>query len=384
MFIFISAVVVGAIPQYVKLVVLGNADGLSMSSLALLNLSCWSASLNVFILHFDQIKFCIRQEVEYTIERCEASMLTLYYTLVYTLLWFPLYPLAASYCSDRRKKIFMGRLMTEKNIAWMGWFAHGIPCLALAAPVVRMVVWHGCTEFESYAVALGLLNAVLEAIRYVPQVWESWKFQGSGSMSYARLVLSVAGGLGACVQKAKMHESASTWAPPLVGHGLEMIILVINLYYDAIKRKEKKNSREKEGYVVGVGVGDKSLANERESLLVHDAPSETEGVDDHSDEDDARSQSSHATADVESSADASNTNKNNNKKKPSIFMSRKAKKQLAVQQAELRVKEEQAFLDAKREEWVEEFPEDKREHIGYFCHNLRNNPKFWKGLVKYM
>ena len=181
MFIFISAVVVGAIPQYVKLVVLGNADGLSMSSLALLNLSCWSASLNVFILHFDQIKFCIRQEVEYTIERCEASMLTLYYTLVYTLLWFPLYPLAASYCSDR-KKMFMGRLMTEKNIAWMGWFAHGIPCLALAAPVVRMVVWHGCTEFESYAVALGLLNAVLEAIRYVPQVWESWKLQGSGSM----------------------------------------------------------------------------------------------------------------------------------------------------------------------------------------------------------
>ena len=65
-------------------------------------------------------------------------------------------------------------------------------------------------------------------------------------------------------------------------------------------------------------------------------------------------------------------------------MSRKAKKQLAVQQAEVRVKEEQAFLDAKREEWVEEFPEDKREHIGYFCHNLRNNPKFWKGLVKYM
>mmetsp|Transcript_5406 Transcript_5406/g.17097 ORF Transcript_5406/g.17097 Transcript_5406/m.17097 type:complete len:222 (+) Transcript_5406:121-786(+) len=114
-------------------------------------------------------------------------------------------------------------------------------------------------------------------------------------------------------------------------------------------------------------------------------PSEiSEGVDDHSDEDDARSQFSHATADVESSAAARNTNKNNTKKKPSIFMSRKAKKQLAVQQAELRVKEEQVFLDAKREEWVEEFPEDKREHIGYFCHNLRNNPKFWKGLVKYM
>jgi len=381
MFIFISAVVIGAIPQYVKLVVLGNADGLSMSSLALLNVSCWSATLNVFILHFDQIKYCIRQEAEYTIERCEASMLTLYYTLVYTLLWFPLYPLAASYCSDR-KKMFMGRLMTEKKIAWMGWVAHGIPCLALAAPVVRMVIWHGCPEFESYAIALGLLNGVLEAFRYVPQVWESWKFQGSGSMSYARLVLSIAGGLGACIQKAKMHESYSTWAPPLVGHGLEIIILVINLYYDAIKRKEKQSNKEKTSIAGAGGVGTK---NERESLLVHETETESaNGLDDDNDDDDdddAHSHSSHArpAADVESSAAAKKLTK-----KKSFFMSRKAKKQLAVQQAEQRVKDEQAFLDAKSEEWVDEFPKDKREHIGYFCHNLRNNPKFWKGLVKYM
>ena len=380
MFIFISAVVIGAIPQYIKLIILGNADGLSMSSLALLNVSCWSASLNVFILHFDQIKFCVRQEMEYTIERCETSMLTLYYTLVYTLLWFPLYPLAASYCSDR-KKMFMGRLVTEKKIAWMGWFAHGIPCLALAAPVVRMVIWHGCTEFESYAVALGLLNGVLEATRYLPQVWESWKYQGSGSMSYVRLALSIAGGLGACIQKAQMHESPSTWAPPLVGHGLEIIILLINLYYDAINRKEKKkNNKGKVGLEGGSG-GKTLIANESESLLVHEVPSDTESANEfnyyHSDEDEANSTSSHAT-DVE----ASTTNKKG--KKYRFFMSRKAKKKLAVQHAEQRVKDEQAVLDAKREEWVDEFPEDSREHIGYFCHNLRNNPKFWKGLVKYM
>ena len=72
-------------------------------------------------------------------------------------------------------------------------------------------------EFGSYTVALGLLNGVLEATRYLPQVWESWKYQGSGSMSYVRLALSIAGGLGACIQKAQMHESqylgsAVSWA----------------------------------------------------------------------------------------------------------------------------------------------------------------------------
>ena len=374
MFIFISAVVVGAIPQYLKLCVLGSADGLSLQSLALLNISCVAASLNVFILHFDQIKFCVKQKTnEYTMERCEASMLTLYYTLVYTLLWFPLYPLAASYCSDR-KKMFMGRLMSEKHIAWTGWFAHGIPCLALCAPVIRMVVWYGCLEFENYAVALGLLNAVLEATRYLPQVLESWKYQGSGSMSYVRLVLSIAGGAGACVQKAKMHESPSTWAPPLVGHTLELVILFINLYYDAVNKKKKQNGETVEDRA-------KKFRSESESLLVDDT--ETENSD-NDDTDDTESRSSFSA--TTKTASRANDVENKPTKKPAarFFSSSKAKKKADVEEAERLVKEEQKFLEGKHENWVEDMPEDQREHFGYFCHNLRNNPKFWKGLVKYM
>ena len=33
-----------------------------------------------------------------------ASLLTFYYTLIYTLLWFPLYPLAAHFCSDAKSE----------------------------------------------------------------------------------------------------------------------------------------------------------------------------------------------------------------------------------------------------------------------------------------
>ena len=50
-------------------------------------------------VHFEQIKQCIKQSVpEYSFDACQASLLTFYYTLVYTLLWFPLYPLAAHFC----------------------------------------------------------------------------------------------------------------------------------------------------------------------------------------------------------------------------------------------------------------------------------------------
>ena len=87
MFIFISAVVAGAIPQYVKLVAFRERGRFVHVKFSTEFIVLERVVERVY-LHFDQIKFCIRQEVEYTIERCEASMLTLYYTLVYTLLWF--------------------------------------------------------------------------------------------------------------------------------------------------------------------------------------------------------------------------------------------------------------------------------------------------------
>ena len=63
--------------------------------------------------------------------------------------------------------------------------------------------------------------------RYLPQVYASWYSMGSGSLSYLRLLLSIFGGVGATVQKAMMHEDVSTWFPPLVGHSLEIVIVLI-------------------------------------------------------------------------------------------------------------------------------------------------------------
>ena len=69
-------------------------------------------------------------------------------------------------------------------------------------------------------------------MRYIPQVWSSFYNEGSGALSYMRLLLSIGGGVGATVQKALMKEDISTWFPPLVGHSLEVVIVVMNLYHD--------------------------------------------------------------------------------------------------------------------------------------------------------
>jgi hypothetical protein len=243
MFVFISGCVLGAVPQYLKVVVLGTSEGLSLSSLALMNVSNVCATMNVFILHYEQIRRCVAGAAGYEYERCQASLLTLYYTLIYTLLWIPLYPLAAHFTSDRKTEYF-GYVMSKRKAAWYGLALWAVPCALLAAPVARMLFGSTCFEFERYAIFLGLTNAVLETTRYVPQLWESVHSKGSGAMSYMRLALSVAGGLGATIQKAVMHESWSTWGPPLIGHGLEMAIFCVNLFNDMTRRRERTDMRK--------------------------------------------------------------------------------------------------------------------------------------------
>ena len=85
--------------------------------------------------------------------------MTLYYTLAYTLLWVPLYPIAAYYTSTAKVEYF-GRVMTKRRAAWIGMVMHAVPCLLLAAPVGRMLLGSTCYEFENYALFLGLLNAL--------------------------------------------------------------------------------------------------------------------------------------------------------------------------------------------------------------------------------
>lgn len=235
MFIFIGGVVLGAVPQYLKLILLASAEGISLTSLALMNVSNVTATLNIFILHFEQIKQCVQVQPGFTFNSCQASLLTFYYTLVYTLLWFPLYPLAAHFCSDEKSEQ-CGMLRSGKQHAYTGLIAHLTPCVILAAPVLRMVFGGACFDFENYAMFLGAMNAILEATRYLPQVYASFYAEGSGALSYMRLLLSIGGGVGATVQKALMKEDISTWFPPLVGHSLEIMIVVINLYNDLRKK----------------------------------------------------------------------------------------------------------------------------------------------------
>jgi len=368
MFIFIFGVVLGAVPQYLKLILLASSEGISLVSLALMNVSNLTATLNIFILHFEQIKQCVRQtSPEYSFDACQASLLTFYYTLVYTLLWFPLYPLAAHFCSHRKSEV-CGVVQTQRQHAWQGLLAHLVPCAILAAPVLKMAASSGaCHEYEAYALLLGVVNAILEATRYLPQVYASWYSMGSGSLSYLRLLLSIGGGVGATVQKAVMHEDVSTWFPPLVGHSLEIVIVLMNLYHDMHgARGRRRGGDGSDGSEPNVGT------NESFGTKAGASGSGSTG----------------GMVDVESGEAA-----------PLIGARRAAETEAMNRALERGEKKGQGGGGDSRiggdspgeeedhgdESWLDEL-EDKGvvDGCGYCCEQMRTNPKFLRGLIKYM
>lgn len=357
MFIFIFGVVLGAVPQYLKLILLASSEGISLVSLALMNVSNLTATLNIFILHFEQIKQCVWQTApEYSFDACQASLLTFYYTLVYTLLWFPLYPLAAHFCSNRKSEV-CGVVQSQRQHAWQGLLAHLVPCAILAAPVLKMAASSGaCHEYEAYALLLGVVNAILEATRYLPQVYASWYSMGSGSLSYLRLLLSIGGGVGATVQKAVMHEDVSTWFPPLVGHSLEIVIVLMNLYHDMHGAGRRRGVNGSDGSEPG---GTNESGTKAGGMV-----------------------------DVESGEAA-----------PLIGARRAAETEAmnrALERGEKKAggggggKEPGSGEDGEEEDhgdesWLDEL-EDKGvvDGCGYCCEQMRTNPKFLRGLIKYM
>ena len=111
--------------------------------------------------------------------------------------------------------------------------------VATGAPAALGLALSGaCAPLAAYAAALGLATAVVYVVMYVPQIAATAAaHNGAGSLSYAFLTLHIVLGAGAAVQKADgTHERVLTWAPPLVANVMQLVLIVMSLYYDAQRR----------------------------------------------------------------------------------------------------------------------------------------------------
>ena len=142
----------------------------------------------------------------------------------------PLLPFAVSYTPEGPERESGVRLLALLGVAMV---ATGAPA------AIGLAVSGACAPVAAYAAALGISCGVLYLVMDLPQVLATAQAHGSASLSYLFLWLHVVLGVGAAFQKADgTHERVLTWAPPLVANAMQLLLIGMQLFYDAQRHAE--------------------------------------------------------------------------------------------------------------------------------------------------
>ena len=126
----------------------------------------------------------------------------------------------------------------DKGVQLLGGL--GAAMAATGAPAaIGLAVAGACAPLAAYAASLGIACGVLYLVMYVPQIMATVAAHGSASLSYLFLWLHVVLGVAAAFQKADgTHERVLTWAPPLVANAMQLLLIGMQLHYDARRHAE--------------------------------------------------------------------------------------------------------------------------------------------------
>ena len=217
---FLSACLTRASPRRNR----QSASGVSQVTLALVTLSTWLQLLNLVVLHYDQLAACVAEGTAGW-QACDHSLTTLAYIATSLVAAAPLLPVALAYTPPGRRRDTGVRLLVCLLVA----------LLATGAPVVVGLSLYGsCAPLAAYATVLGVSCALAYILMYLPQIIVSIQTQSAGSLSYGFLALHILLGVASAVQKAEgTHERIVTWAPPLVANVAQLVLICLNLHYDA-------------------------------------------------------------------------------------------------------------------------------------------------------
>jgi cystinosin len=226
-----SLLVVGTIvtplPQFVKIVRLGSADGVSLPTLSFIVANQAACAAGIVIVKFRVMRRCDSV-------RCLAQLLDLAQQLACCLTYVALVRVVAGLETDRVKRRAAA--------------ASVIFAVAVLAGAVAVSLGGACRKFALYSGgALSLLNSVCVIIGYLPQLLQTWRCGHSGAMSYATYSLSIVGCGIIFVNDAFYDEDPwPAWLPSSVAGIIQLAIMGLAFVLD--RRRGKPAPAAEEGY----------------------------------------------------------------------------------------------------------------------------------------
>lgn len=227
----IVLVVLNQVPQYRKILLARSADGLSAITVALGNVSSTFNVVNLAILHANQVPLCLSRSTSFL--ECQASFLVLYSALAGLLACFPVYFLKLYY--HKRTHRTAGALVAGAYVQVL------IVLCAIVPAFLSVMPWGDCEEYRDFANVLGFLNTIILCCQYLPQIYQTYRYKGSGAVSYVTLACDSLGGYTMVAYKIyATSERLSSWFPYLVFHTSELVVIAVALYFDRRKHRDRK------------------------------------------------------------------------------------------------------------------------------------------------
>jgi len=254
-------VVVNQIPQYRKLLKSQAAEGISALTLGIGNVASSFNVINLTILHANQIKLCFSGGSS-SFRLCQSSLLVLYSGLCGFFACFPFYliKLRLTPHNSSSSSSTSGRSFKQGHLSQAMFYGHGqgverermvwglylqVFVIGVAAiPSLLSIMPEGdCEKYRDYANTIGFLNTILLCAQYLPQIYTSYKFKGSGAVSYTTLGCDSIGGYIMVLYRIYgTSERLSSWLPYLVFHTSELVVILVAFSFDRHKKKKEKHS----------------------------------------------------------------------------------------------------------------------------------------------
>jgi uncharacterized protein with PQ loop repeat len=236
---FVVSALIGA-PQAYKIYARKSSRGVSFWTLALGNVGGFLCVLNLYVLHYDQIKLSGNAFADFKgWARGQPSLLFIWVELANTLSMLIVTPMAYAYVEDSEHAFAVttplgGVDWSMKKAVRAGVLLQMVIVACAWAPALIVLHRAGeCAPMAWYGNAIGVVVAMIICLKFIPQVKESYENKGSGSLSYLTYGADLCGGLVAFLQKLLVtNERVSTWLPPLILHSLEAYVLGMNAIND--------------------------------------------------------------------------------------------------------------------------------------------------------
>ncbi|KAK9472373.1 uncharacterized protein V1510DRAFT_417323 [Dipodascopsis tothii] len=225
-------VVVSYLPQHLRIIARGTAEGLSGWFLMLGVMSGSCAVVNIVLLSADVLGccsvlsggLCIAAAMGVIQVVLQAALFAL--VLVLFLMYYP-----------RTGAQKYNEAVVASAVAGVHFFATAATGLYVHA------IARGrpeSTAVETYAGLLGLEGAAITMIQYFPQIFTTLRLRSAGSLSMYTLIMQSPGGfLWAYSLAAREGTAWSSWMPYFVAAVMQSVLLVICIVYAVRDRRER-------------------------------------------------------------------------------------------------------------------------------------------------